>query len=243
LGRLSRLGTFRVGDTQPFCMEKTLLKGGECCYNCGSAHGGSVIIRAVILRLRQVLSQRRKQRIIDASRVPSAVLLPIYRKQGEYYLLLTRRTELVKEHKGQISFPGGVYQDEDVTLLATALRECAEEVGLTSGQIEVLGELDDIATLTSNYIISPFVAFVSSPFSLKVNRREIEEIIEAPLPALLDRGSMRQGTEIVGGEKVASYFYHYRGSVIWGATAGILNQFLAIFRRVMDDERRVDDAA
>ncbi len=166
------------------------------------------------------------------------MLLLLYWKQGEYYLLFTKRSESVKEHKGQISFPGGVYQAEDETLLATALRECVEEIGLAPDEMEVLGELDDVVTLTSNYIISPFVALISGPFSLKVNRREIEEIIEVPLHVLLEKDSVRYGTENIDGEKVTSYFYCYRGRVIWGATAGILNQFLHTFAQAIRDKHR-----
>ncbi len=184
-------------------------------------------------RLRQALSQRKKRRIVDASQVSAAVLLPIYWKQGQYYLLFTKRTEKVKEHKGQISFPGGCYQQEDGTLVATALRECAEEIGLAASEVEVLGELDDVATLTSSYVVSPFVALIPWPYSLKVDRWEVEEILEVPILALLDKDSLRQDTEVMDGETITSYFYCYQGRVIWGATARILNQFLDIFTQVM----------
>ena len=189
-------------------------------------------MRAMKQRLRQALSQRQKRHIVDASRVPSAVLLPIYYKQGQYYILFTKRTGKVKEHKGQISFPGGVYQDGDRTLVDTALRECAEEIGLKAEAVEVLGELDDTATQTSSYIISPFVAIIPWPYPLKVDQWETEEIIEVPISALLDKSSLRQETEIIDGETVTSYFYYYQGRVIWGATAKILNQFLDIFAQV-----------
>jgi len=142
----------------------------------------------------------------------------------------------VKEHKGQISFPGGTCQEGDGTLLDTALRECAEEIGLVSSEVEVLGELDDVATLTSSYIISPFVALIPWPYSLKVNRREIEEIIEVPILALLGKDSLRQGTEVIGGETVTSYVYYYQGRVIWGATATILNRFLDIFAQAYREQ-------
>ena len=193
-------------------------------------------MRAMKQRLRQALSQRQKRHIIDASRVPSAVLLPIYYKQGQYYILFTKRTGKVKEHKGQISFPGGAYQDGDRTLVDTALRECAEEIGLMAEAVEVLGELDDTATQTSSYIISPFVAIIPWPYPLKVDQWETEEIIEVPILALLDKSSLRQETEIIDGETVTSYFYYYQGRVIWGATAKILNQFLDIFAQVMGDK-------
>jgi len=139
----------------------------------------------------------------------------------------------VKEHKGQICFPGGVYQEGDGILLNTALRECAEEIGLVADDVEVLGELDDTVIGTSGYIVSPFVGFIPWPHTLKVNRREAEEIIEVPIPALLDKGCLREETKIIDGEAVTLYFYHSQGRVIWGATARILNQFLDIFARAM----------
>jgi len=186
-------------------------------------------------RLKLALSRRQKQHIVDTGRVPAAVLLPIYRKQGEYYLVFTKRTEQMKAHKGQISFPGGAYQAGDGTLLDTALRECAEEIGLVADKVEILGSLDDVITLTSNFIIAPFVAVIPWPCEFKVSTKEIEEIIEAPISALLDRSCFHEKTEIINGESVASYSYHYQGRVVWGATAIILNQFLDIFARVMED--------
>jgi len=184
-------------------------------------------------RLKQVLSRIQKRHIVDASRVSAAVLLPIYYKQGQYYILFTKRTEKVKEHKGQISFPGGAYDSSDGTLVNTALRECAEEIGLVDYDVEVLGELDDTLTITSRYIISPFVGFIPSSYQFRVNREEIEDIIEIPISALLDKGCLRQETEIVmDGKEITSYSYHYQGQVIWGATASILNQFLSIFAQV-----------
>jgi len=180
-------------------------------------------------RLRQALSQRHKQHIVNANLVRSAVIIPIYDKQGQYHILFTKRTQEVKDHKGQISFPGGAYQEEDGTLVNTALRECAEEIGLMPGDVEILGELDDFVTQVSNYIISPFIGFIPWPYQFKMNEEEIEEIIEIPISALLDMGRLRQETRIIEDEEVTSFFYHYQGKVIWGATARILHQFLDIF--------------
>ncbi len=190
----------------------------------------------MLQKLKQALSQRQKQRIIDADRISSAVLLPIYYKQGQYQLLFTRRTETVKYHKGQISFPGGAYEEGDRTLFDTALREGAEEIGLVVDGAELLGELDDTVTSTSSYIISPFVVAIPWPYPFKVSRSEIEEIIEVPITALLDEDCLRRGTEIINGETVPSYFYNYRGKVIWGATARILHQFLHIVSGVIEGE-------
>ncbi len=197
---------------------------------------GVVIMRAIMKqRLRQALSLRQQRHIVATSRVPAAVLLPIYYKQGQYYILFTKRTETVKEHKGQICFPGGAYQEGDGTLENAALRECAEEIGLMADKIEVLGELDDIVTTASGYIVSPFVGFIPWPHVFKVDQREVEEIIEVPISALLDKGCLREETKIIDGETMTLYFYHYQGRVIWGTTARILNQFLDIFAQVVGE--------
>jgi len=189
----------------------------------------------MLQRLKQVLSQRRKSHIIDTSRIPSAVLVPIYVKEGKYYILFTQRTETVRDHKGQISFPGGVYEEQDKTLRNTVLRECFEEIGLATGLTEILGELDDFITTTSSYIISPFVASIPWPYSFKPDSREVEEVIEVPISAVLDKDCLDQGTEVTDGQETTTYTYHYQGKVIWGATANILNQFLGIWTQVMKD--------
>jgi len=183
-------------------------------------------------RLRQLLAQRQKQYIVDTSRVPSAVLLPIYNRQGQYHLLFIKRTETVREHKGQISFPGGT-REEGETTLDTALRECHEEIDLRAEDVEVLGELDDYITTTSNYIISPFVAMIPWPYQFKMHQEEVDEIIEVPISALLDNNCLHRDSEILNGKLVDSYAYHYQGRVIWGATARILNKFLDILTRAM----------
>jgi 8-oxo-dGTP pyrophosphatase MutT (NUDIX family) len=195
--------------------------------------GGGAIMRAMEQKLKEVLSRRRKQRITDAGLVPSAVLLPIYCRQGKYCILFTQRTERMKEHKGQISFPGGARQEGDKTLLDTALRESAEEIGLVPDEVEVLGELDDALTATSNYVISPFVGLIPWPYQFKLDGWEIEEIIEVPILALMDKKSWREEAETIKGRTVTSYFYHYQGKIIWGATARILHQFLEIFAQTM----------
>jgi len=186
-------------------------------------------------RLKQALSRRQKRHVVDARWVSSAVLIPIYYKEGEYHILFTKRTEKVKDHKGHISFPGGAYEEQDGTLANTALRESTEEIGLAAEAVELLGELDDFPTTTSNYIISPFVATIRWPYPLKIDPMEVEEIIEVPISALLDKSCLRQETDTLDGQVITAYSYHYQGKVIWGATAKILNQFLDIWVEVMKD--------
>lgn len=180
-------------------------------------------------RLKKFLSQRQKLRNLNASLKPSAVLLPVFYKEGEYHIIFTKRTEQVRVHKGQISFPGGSYEEEDGTLLNTALRECTEEIGLAAKDIEVLGELDDMPTIASDYVVSPFVASVPWPYNFKLDPWEVAEIIEVPITALLDEASMSQETLSRRGQPVISYSYHYQGEVIWGASARILHKFLGFW--------------
>jgi 8-oxo-dGTP pyrophosphatase MutT (NUDIX family) len=185
-------------------------------------------------RLKQILSRREKSNINDSGLVRSAVLVPIYYKEGQYYVLLTKRAETVKYHKGQISFPGGACEERDEEPGSTALRECAEEIGLAEG-VELLGELDDVATFGSGYIISPFVAFVPWPHTLELDPTEVDRVVEMPLSALLGKDSLRRETRVLEGKRVTTYAYHYQGQVVWGATARILKQFLDIFSEAMKE--------
>lgn len=170
----------------------------------------------------------RKKAILTPGNMPSAVLLPIFCKDHEYHLLFTRRTNKVRYHKGQISFPGGAYQTEDGVLQKTALRETTEEVGIAPESIEVLGCLDDVFAHTSGYVISPFAALVHNPGPLKLNRHEVAEVLEVPFTTLMDKSCVRQDVEIRDGSPVPVYFYHFGNAIVWGATAQILTQFLDI---------------
>jgi 8-oxo-dGTP pyrophosphatase MutT (NUDIX family) len=176
--------------------------------------------------VRYALSQRQKRAIEAEGFTPAAVLIPLYEKAGEHYLVVTKRTETVNDHRGQISFPGGVHQAGDESLMDTALRESWEEIGLNPKDVEILGELDSMCTFTTNYAVSPFVAAIPYPYEFKASPEEVEEIIEVPLAALLDRSNFWEELQPLQGELVPQYFYKYGDRVIWGATARILKQFL-----------------
>jgi len=123
-------------------------------------------------------------------------------------------------HKGQVCFPGGTREPSDSSLLQTALRETEEEISLKAKDVEILGEFDDSVTLTSNYVISPFVALIPHPYPLKADGREIREIFSVPLSFLVDEANFKQD----------SYAYEYEGHIIWGATARILRQFIDLLK-------------
>ena len=148
------------------------------------------------------------------------MLIPLFYSQGQYHVIFTERSDEVGFHKGQVSFPGGTREPSDSSLLQTALRESEEEIGLKAKDVEILGELDDSLTLTSNYIISPFVALIPYPYPFKPDGREIREIFSVPLSFLMDEDNFERD----------SYAYKYEGHVIWGATARILKQFIDLLK-------------
>ena len=183
----------------------------------------------MIERLRNALNARQILRINNEKMKVSAVLVPVFLKKGQYHLLFIKRAERVKDHKGQISFPGGAYEKADGFLLNTALRETREEIGVTPEDVEVLGELDDTPTTTSNYIISPFVGVIPYPYNFKLDNWETEELIEIPITALLDKNCFSESITVQNGEEINTYFFKYDNRSIWGATAKILKQFLEIY--------------
>ena len=181
-------------------------------------------------KIRQALASRRKEKISDRGLSQAAVLVPLLCKGGEYHILFTRRSNQVAHHKGQVSFPGGAFSEGDCSLLDTALRESWEEIGLEAGDVEILGELDDTPTVSSGFAISPFVALIPYPYEFKVSHEEIDEIFDVPISALLSKAKVRQESRVVLGEIVTAFSYEYGGRVIWGATAGIVKQFLEIWQ-------------
>jgi 8-oxo-dGTP pyrophosphatase MutT (NUDIX family) len=184
-------------------------------------------MQAMEQRLRRALSQRHKSPAEGAGRTPSAVLVPLFAKLGEYYILFIKRTDKVRDHKGQISFPGGGCHEGDKAALDTALRECTEEIGLAPEDINVLGELDDALTTSSHYIITPFVGLIPYPYPFKMDGWEVEEILEVPVAVLLEEEKRHYAGQTGRGSD--AYFYHYQNRVIWGATGEILHQFLGIY--------------
>jgi 8-oxo-dGTP pyrophosphatase MutT (NUDIX family) len=189
-------------------------------------------IKNVIENLRNVMQERRILHIDDSTLKVSAVLVPVFFKKGQYHLLFIQRTERVKYHKGQISFPGGAYEKKDGPILNTALREAEEEIGLNRKDVQIIGELDDVLTATSNYIISPFVGLISYPYEFRPDKWETEELLEVPIADLQDKACFSEGVTEYNGVEVETYFYRHGERSIWGATAKILKQFLEIYSRM-----------
>jgi 8-oxo-dGTP pyrophosphatase MutT (NUDIX family) len=176
-------------------------------------------------RIRNILGNRERRVIEHLSFAHAAVLVPLFRKGKDCHLLFTKRTDQVKYHKGEISFPGGTFDKEDLELQQTALREVFEEIGIKESDVQILGVLDDIVTITE-FIVTPFVGLFPYPYPFKVSPIEIAELIEVPLPSLLDEKCFGEREILQGEKRRIVYTYQYGNHTIWGATALILKQFL-----------------
>lgn len=157
----------------------------------------------------------------------AGVLILLYPKDGRLRVLLTRRTESVLHHRGQISLPGGE-QHPGESLEATALRETSEELGIDLGAVRVLGKLTPLYIPPSNYCVYPTVAHVDEPLEFRPQRDEVAEVLEPPVDHLADPARRRRETWRYGGRDHEVPFYEYEGNKIWGATAMVLAELLAL---------------
>ncbi len=159
----------------------------------------------------------------------AAVLIPIFVDgDGVPHLLLTKRTETVEHHKGQISFPGGGEEPEDGDLLETALRETYEEIGLPPASVDVWGRLDEAETVVSGFAVTPFVGFIPPPVALRPNPNEIAEIMTVPLAVFLNPANLRTEQVMHNGRPRQLLFYDYPPYVIWGLTAWIIKSLVGL---------------
>lgn len=158
----------------------------------------------------------------DAARTTAAaVLIPVIAHPGELTVLFTQRTQHLKSHSGQVSFPGGRVEPGDASVEFTALREATEEIGLSADRVEILGRLPDYHTRTG-FRVAPVIGLVTPPLELALDPREVDAVFEVPLAFLLDERNRERRTREFQGLSVGYYVYEYHGHVIWGATAGML---------------------
>lgn len=183
-------------------------------------------------RIRQILAGYQRNEITDDGFTPAAVLIPLFMKDERLHLLMQRRTEKVDHHKGQIAFPGGRTDPEDSDAVATALREAQEEMGLEPEDVQVLGLIDDIVTVT-RFLVTPVVGRIPDSYHFEQNRDEVEEILRVPWELFTRPPTSKRPVEHAGLRYEVEYF-PFDGYQIWGATARITQHLVELVEQGLD---------
>ena len=160
-------------------------------------------------RIRAALAGRRRLEIAERAGYPAAVTLLLYEDGGEYHVILTARTSKVEHHKNEVSFPGGARDPGDLDALATALRETDEEIGVRPEDVEVLGALDDLVTV-SKFRVTPFVGVIPFPYEFRPNPHEVAEILQVPVSHLLDAANHFEEERERAGTRVRMRSFRFR---------------------------------
>ena len=161
---------------------------------------------------------------------PAGVLLILHERPNGPHIIFQKRTDSVRDHKGQISFPGVATDPEDESVLHTALRETHEEIGVHPTHVEVLGQLDDMVTV-SNFRVTPYVGWLDRyPYEWQFSHHEVAYLLEVPLDHLRDPRNLVPDRRIINGREYEFQSYQFGDDLIWGATARMLGNFLDLLR-------------
>ena len=182
-------------------------------------------------QIRAQLTARRPEVIAEWNARLAVVLIPLYLDRGEWHVLFTERTHTVEDHKGQVAFPGGRVDEGDASRVATALRETEEEIGLQPADVTVLGQLDELLTVTQ-YRVTPVVGVFPWPYPFVLSTEELSEVFGVPLAWLLDLANceIQYRELLITGPKIPVYYFRYQGHIIWGVTARMLVGFLELIK-------------
>jgi len=184
-----------------------------------------------------ILSAHPPEPLPGAGYHKAAVLIPLISKAeaGDYNCLLTQRTDFVEHHKGQVSFPGGAVDGTDRDIVATALREAEEEVGIDPAAVRVLGRLGEIRT-PSGFIITPVVGYLPQPPHLRLGHSEVAEAFTAPLSFFADQANMTTRQRTIEGISRDVFYYFYGEFTIWGITALIIRNFIGVLENAQREK-------
>ncbi|HDS17087.1 MAG TPA: CoA pyrophosphatase [Proteobacteria bacterium] len=181
-------------------------------------------------KLADFFSTYKAQVISSDEAVRAAVLCPLYVDGGELKILFIKRSQTVKNHKGEISFPGGVRDSRDESLEATSTRETEEEIGVKSRDITIFGGLDEINT-TTGFLVSPFIGTIPYPYPFRLSADEVDDLISVPLDEFFHPRNEIDFFYFNGHQNSAQLAYHINGVTIWGATAKIVWQIIHLAKK------------
>lgn len=174
----------------------------------------------MISHIRERLTAYKPQDINCVRSIWASVIIPIHEIDNELYITLTKRAQTVRHHKGEVSFPGGMFEEKDGDRMVTGIRECCEEIGVKEKDLEILGRVDDMYTMTG-FCIRPYVASIPYPYAFKTNPKEVAYIISLPFRILRNVSPILEEAELRGHVEMVPSFY-FEGNRIWGATCRIL---------------------
>lgn len=164
---------------------------------------------------------------------PAAVLVLLCEHNGRLQLVFQKRTDKVDAHKGQVSFPGGGRDEGDMDLVYTALRETHEEIGVHPGDVDVLGRLDQMRTI-SGFAVTPYVGWLARyPYEWVCSEHEVAYLLEVPLDHLLDPANFVPDRREFDGRWAELPSYRFQDDLIWGATARMLQNFLDLYTTLL----------
>ena len=184
------------------------------------------MVTSILARLKDHLPLEPAPPAPDPDLVAAGVLVPLFVQAEALQVLFTQRTLMVRDHRGQIAFPAGVRDPEDAHLLATALRETEEEIGLAPEAVEVLGTLPAVATITG-YHITPFVGLIPYPYDFHPSPQEVKRLLALPVAEFYAPERWRSGPYVFQGRTTRVCYWQNGQEVVWGATARILLNLLA----------------
>jgi len=174
---------------------------------------------------------RNYPRIPGANARKAAVMILLYRENGDIFTVFMQRPDYEGVHGGQISFPGGKMEQDDADLISTALREANEETGISAARIKVLGTLTPLFIWVSNMLVTPVVGWIEEKPQLSYISREVVFLFDASVKKLLDPSIIKEKLYEVRSESLNIKYFDYNGHVIWGATAMMLNELLAVIKK------------
>ncbi len=179
-------------------------------------------------RLASTLAARSRITLVPPDRRVAAVLVPLLEVDGALHVLYTRRATSLPHHQGQVSFPGGTRDPGDTDLAVTALRESHEEIGLAPADVQLLGTLDDIETMSSRFVITPYVGLAPHPYDWRPAPDEVDAIFTVPIATLAAPDAERSEVWDFDGRSVPVRLFPVGGETIWGATHRITRNLLEV---------------